>query len=127
MPASFATRSAASPRSSAGTGTGKGVSSPCFNDANCLSLAAILSRIIEHLTMLWIIENQLGRRNLSDFQFKLLVGQEYELEHKLEGRPKQNESIPGKLDQNDHLISTKILKGLIYTHSIIQSSCRSEQ
>ena len=33
--------------------------------------------------MLWVLKNQLGRRNLSDFQFKLLVGQEYELEKKL--------------------------------------------
>ena len=31
---------------------------------------------------LWVLKNQLGRRNLSDFQFKLLVGQEYELEKK---------------------------------------------
>ena len=39
--------------------------------------------------------------NLSDFQFKLLVGQEYELEKKLEGRPKEEEPISRKLGQND--------------------------
>ena len=33
--------------------------------------------------MLWILKNQLGRRNLSDFQFKLLLGREYELEKKV--------------------------------------------
>ena len=33
--------------------------------------------------MLWILRNQLGRRNLSDFQFKLMVGREYELEKKV--------------------------------------------
>jgi len=38
--------------------------------------------------------------NLSDFQFKLLVGQEYELEHKLEGRPKP---ISEKLGHNDQV------------------------
>ncbi len=33
------------------------------------------------------------------YQFKLLIGQEYELEHKLEGRPVQ-ESASEKLDNN---------------------------
>lgn len=55
--------------------------------------------------MLWILKNQLGRRNLSDFQFKLLVGQEYELEHRIEGRPKKEEPIAEKLGQSDQVKS----------------------
>jgi hypothetical protein len=33
--------------------------------------------------MIWVIRNQLGRRNLSDIQFKLMVGKQYELEKKV--------------------------------------------
>ena len=46
---------------------------------------------------LWILRNQLGRRNLSKIQFKILVGQEYELEKKLEGRPKLDEKYSLKM------------------------------
>ena len=52
--------------------------------------------------MLWILRNQLGRRNLSDFQFKLLVGQEYELEKKLTPNPhgtnQHSEAVRGQSD-----------------------------
>jgi ParB-like chromosome segregation protein Spo0J len=52
--------------------------------------------------MLWILRNQLGRRNLSDFQFKLLVGQEYELEKKLTPNPhgtnQHSEEVRGQSD-----------------------------
>ena len=60
---------------------------------------------------LWVLKNQLGRRNLSDFQFKLLVGQEYELEKKVKGRPK---SSTGELRQSDG----ETAKRLAEEHSI---------
>ena len=45
---------------------------------------------------LWVLKNQLGRRNLDDYNWKLLVGQEYELTRKLippnpEGRNQYSE------------------------------------
>jgi hypothetical protein len=36
--------------------------------------------------MLWVLKTQLGRRNLGDLDFKLLIGQEYELEQKILGQ-----------------------------------------
>ena len=48
-----------------------------------------------------------GRRNLSDFQFKLLVGQEYELEHKLHGGDRRSKTFEEKSKaQNEPLKST---------------------
>jgi hypothetical protein len=54
---------------------------------------------------LWVLKNQLGRRNLSDFQFKLLVGQEYELEKKLYGGDRKSEAFQESSGQSDHMNS----------------------
>lgn len=57
--------------------------------------------------MLWVLKNQLGRRNLNNYQFDLLVGQEYELEKRLEGRPRITEEKESntKLAQSGLVIS----------------------
>jgi hypothetical protein len=54
--------------------------------------------------MLWVLKNQLGRRNLNNYQFGLLVGQEYELEKKLSrggGDRRSEEAIENQRRQND--------------------------
>lgn len=48
--------------------------------------------------LLWVTNNQLGRRNLSDYNRTLLIGKKYELEKKIGGRP-----ATAKLDQIDHV------------------------
>lgn len=55
---------------------------------------------------LWVLKNQLGRRNLSDFQFKLLVGQEYELEKKLHGGDRKSEEFQESIRQSDGMKET---------------------
>ena len=59
----------------------------------------------------------LGRRNLSDFQFKLLVGQEYELEKKLEGRP-----VTGKLRQSDAVVPERTSERIAKEHNISRAT-----
>jgi hypothetical protein len=53
--------------------------------------------------MLWILKNQLGRRNLNDTQFKLMVGKEYELEKKVSwgGDRKSKKVKKNQLRQSD--------------------------
>jgi len=53
--------------------------------------------------MLWILKNQLGRRNLSDYQFNLMVGKEYELEKKVSwGGDRKSETVKeNQLHQSD--------------------------
>jgi len=67
---------------------------------------------------LWVLKNQLGRRNLSDFQFKLLVGQEYELEKKLEGGDKKSGEYKKTLGQNDQVISGETRNRIANEHNI---------
>lgn len=43
--------------------------------------------------LLWVLNNQLGRRNLSDTQFKLMIGQLYELEKKIRGGDRKSETF----------------------------------
>jgi len=50
----------------------------------------------------WIINNQLGRRNLTPEEISYLRGQRYKEESKISGRPK-------KADQNDQLLTSKKL------------------
>ena len=69
--------------------------------------------------MLWILKNQLGRRNLTKFQFKILVGQEYELEKKLEGRPKLDTE---KLPQNEGVNSGETAERLAKEHNISRAT-----
>jgi hypothetical protein len=47
---------------------------------------------------LWMIEHQLGQRNLNHDQRSYWIGKQYELEKKRVGRPE------GKSGQNDHFI-----------------------
>ena len=49
----------------------------------------------------WIIENQLGRRNLTDSQRSYLRGKRYNTEKKTHGG-----QIPGSIDQSDHSSKT---------------------
>ena len=53
--------------------------------------------------MIWILKNQLGRRNLSDYQFNLIVGKEYELEKKVRwGGDRKSETVKeNQLRQSD--------------------------
>jgi hypothetical protein len=57
--------------------------------------------------MLWILKNQLGRRNLSEIQFELAIARQYELEKKVAYRPSitNDMNCDTKGDQNDHLDS----------------------
>ena len=57
--------------------------------------------------MLWILKNQLGRRNLSEIQFELAIARQYELEKRVEGRPSitNGNEIDIKPDQNDQVNS----------------------
>jgi ribosomal protein S27AE len=55
--------------------------------------------------MLWILKNQLGRRNLSDIQFELAIARQYELEKKVEGAPIGNVNASKQPDQNDQVNS----------------------
>ena len=52
---------------------------------------------------LWIIKNQLGRRNLTDTQFNLMVGMEYELEKKVSwgGDRKSQDARDDQLPQSE--------------------------
>ncbi len=59
-----------------------------------------------------------GRRNLSDFQFKLLIGQEYELEKKLEGGDKKSGEYKKSLGQNDQVISGETRNRIANEHNI---------
>jgi protein gp37 len=49
----------------------------------------------------WIIDNQLGRRNLTDSQRSYLRGKRYNIEKKPHGG-----QIPGSIDQSDHSLKT---------------------
>jgi hypothetical protein len=53
--------------------------------------------------MLWILKNQLGRRNLGDYQFNLMVGKEYELKKKVSwGGDRKSETVKeNQLRQSD--------------------------
>ena len=54
----------------------------------------------------WIIKNQLGRRNLSPDDFKLLVGQLYGQRKKRAGAPDGNDNAGKQLCQTDIVVST---------------------
>ena len=53
--------------------------------------------------MIWVLKNQLGRRNLSDYQFNLMVGKEYELGKKVSwgGDRKSKKVKENQLRQSD--------------------------
>lgn len=69
--------------------------------------------------MLWILKNQLGKRNLSSYQFRLLVGQEYELEKKLHGGDKRSEEFRESSDQIDHM---KTRENIAQEHKLAPAS-----
>jgi hypothetical protein len=70
--------------------------------------------------MLWVLRNQLGRRNLSDYQFKLMVGREYELEKKISwGGDRKSETTKGnQLGHNDLVDSQSTYERLAEEHNI---------
>lgn len=56
--------------------------------------------------MYWIINNQLGRRNLHPDQVSYLRGKRYNAEKKAEGAPSGNQNAAKQLDQNDPVVFT---------------------
>ncbi|VVB63275.1 Uncharacterised protein [uncultured archaeon] len=56
--------------------------------------------------MLWIINNQLGRRNLNDKQFSVMIATEYNLTKKIEGGDKKSEDHKKSLDENHQVIGS---------------------
>lgn len=63
--------------------------------------------------MLWVLRTQLGRRNLSDLDFKLLVGQQLELEKKVEGGDKKSEEYKKSHGQSGHVVSSGLTRNRI--------------
>ena len=62
---------------------------------------------MEGAVQLWMLRNQLGRRNLSTKDRKLLIGRLYQLERKAHGAPKGNANAARKQSgQNDPFEST---------------------
>jgi hypothetical protein len=60
--------------------------------------------------MIWDLKNQLGRLNLSNTQFEIMVGKEYELQKKIgRGGGDQRSEKANQRSQSDTLID---LKGL---------------
>jgi hypothetical protein len=59
--------------------------------------------------MLWILRNQLGRRNLDPVQFKLLIGREYELTKQIHGGDRRSEGITESSGQSDHLKTEEVV------------------
>jgi hypothetical protein len=60
---------------------------------------------IDH-ALLWVLNNQLGRRNLSNTQFKLMIGQLYELEKKVRGGDRKSETFKeNQFPQNEGIDS----------------------
>ena len=51
----------------------------------------------------WIIDNQLGRRNLTETQRTYLIGKRYITEKKVEGAPVGNKNAEKQLPQNDEV------------------------
>ena len=56
--------------------------------------------------MLWIVKNQLGRRNLNDKQFSVMIATEYNLTKKIEGGDKKSEDHKKSLDENHQVIGS---------------------
>ena len=56
--------------------------------------------------MNWMINNQLGRRNLHPDQASYLRGKRYNAEKKSEGAPSGNQNATKQLDQNDPIERT---------------------
>jgi len=54
----------------------------------------------------WIIDNQLGRRNLNEAQRDYLIGKKYNLAKKAEGGDKKSDEYKKSLGQSDQVVST---------------------
>ena len=78
-----------------------------------------LSFVDREHAVLWILRNQLGRRNRSDIQFKLLIGQEHELMKKLEGRPKSDTS---ELPQIEAVIPMRTSEKIAREHGVSRAT-----
>ncbi|MDQ1261617.1 MAG: hypothetical protein QG575_798 [Euryarchaeota archaeon] len=78
--------------------------------------------------MLWILKNQLGRRNLNDYQFSLLVGQEYELQKKVSrggGDRKSERAIENQSGKNYHIDPEKTSEKIVKEHNISEKTVRN--
>ena len=79
--------------------------------------------------MIWVLKNQLGRRNLSNTQFKLMVGMEYELEKKVswggdrkfEG-VKENQLPQSEGDDSSRETAERLAKEHNISHSTVERS-----
>jgi hypothetical protein len=102
---------------------------------NSLKVREFFLRISQHFQLaelefpdkdhaiLWVLKNQLGRRNLNDYHFALLVGQEYELEKKLHGGDRKSEEFKESIPQNEGMISsTETAERLAKEHGLSRAT-----